>query len=388
MEQDTIRVGPIAAVSPTLAETLQQCKLRAGLSRAEGSNHHVLGNPKAWLGTAYHAVLERVGPEHRDDIETVVRDLWGATIEAQYERSRAHQFDKRFGPPESWPGYHMVSAMVLVRAKELIAVASGHSGPCGNGQSGGGTLREKKFSAANGKLVGRPDVVRPDEVVDFKTGDVFEDEEPEQVKEGYVRQLRLYAFLVKETLRWWPRRGVLLPIAGSPVAVELEPEKCESEAARAIRLLDEYNDILGRSADPVDLASPSPPSCRWCQYQLYCPAFWSAVGPDWKDDLRSSVVTGSAVDSPSPIHGGAALSLSLHAEQGTAPPGELISLFPLDPSMHTDLPRVQGGDRIRVTGLWRRTDDSVVPSIRTIVAQVDTLPGITGPRQRVGQPSR
>ena len=82
MAQETIRVGTINAVSPTLAETLRQCKLHAGLSRAEGSSHHVLGNPKAWLGTAYHAVLERVGPEHRDDIEAIVRDLWGATIEA------------------------------------------------------------------------------------------------------------------------------------------------------------------------------------------------------------------------------------------------------------------------------------------------------------------
>ncbi len=378
MAQETIRVGPIAAVSPTLAETLRQCKLRAGLSRAEGSSQHVLGNPKAWLGTAYHAVLEWVGPEHRDDIETTVRDLWGAAIDAQYERSRTHQFDKRFGPPESWPGYHMVAAMALVRAKELMAMASGDSRSRGNSQSGGGTLREKKFSGANGKLVGRPDVVRPDEVVDFKTGDVFEDEESDQVKAGYVRQFRLYAFLVKETLGWWPRRGVLLPMAGSPVAVELEPEVCEAEAAEAIRQLDEYNAILSRSADPIDLASPTPPSCRWCQYQLYCPAFWSAVGPDWKDDLRSSVIAGRAVESPAPIHGGAAFSVSLQAEQGTTPPGEIISLFPVDPLMHTDLSEVQRGDRIRVTGLSRRPDDSVVPSIRTIIAKEETVPRIVG----------
>ena len=35
MAQETIRVGTIKAVSPTLAETLRQCKLRAGMSRAE-----------------------------------------------------------------------------------------------------------------------------------------------------------------------------------------------------------------------------------------------------------------------------------------------------------------------------------------------------------------
>ena len=377
MTQETVRVGTMDAVSPTLAETLRLCKLRAGLSRAEGSSRHVLGNPKAWLGTAYHAVLERIGPEHRDNTDTSARDFWDAAIEGLYKRSRAHQFDKRFGPPESWPGYHMVAAMALVRAKELVAMASEQSGSSGNGQAGGGgTLREKRFSGAKGKLIGRPDVVRTDEVVDFKTGDVFEDEDSKQVKEGYVRQLRQYAFLVKETLGWWPRRGVLLPMNGSPVAVELEPEECKAEAAAAIRLLNEYNEMIRRSTDPIDLASPNPASCRWCQYQLYCPAFWRVVEPDWKDDLNSGVVAGRTVEAPSPIHGGAAVSVSLHAEQGTAPPGELMSLFPLDLSIHTDLGKAQGGERIRVTGLWRRADDSLVATRRTLIALEAALPQI------------
>ena len=374
MAQETIRISTIKAVSPTLAETLRQCKLRAGLSRAEGSSHHILGNPKAWLGTTYHAVLEQVGPEHRDDIETCVRDLWVATIEAQHQRSRAHHFDKRFGPPESWPGYHMVAAMALVRAKELIAVASGQSGSCSNGQPGGGTLREKKFSGADGKLIGRPDVVRPDEVVDFKTGNVFEDEESDQVKAGYVRQLRLYAFLVKETLGWWPRRGVLLPMAGSPVVVELQPEECEAEAEEAIRLLDEYNEILGRTANPIELASPSPASCRWCQYQLYCQAFWDAVKPDWTDSFHSAVIAGRAICSPHPIYGGSALSLSLHVEEGSVSLGETVSLFPLDSSIHEDVSLVQEGDWIRVTGLWRRADNSLVVTKRTLISREKVLP--------------
>ncbi len=118
MAQEIIRLKAIEAVSPTLAETLRLCKLRAGLSRAEGASQHVLGNPKAWLGTAYHAVLEAVGPQHANDIGARVRDLWSAAIEHQHERSRAHPFDNRFGPPESWPGYHMAAAMALVRARE------------------------------------------------------------------------------------------------------------------------------------------------------------------------------------------------------------------------------------------------------------------------------
>ena len=238
----------------------------------------------------------------------------------------------------------MVAAMALVRARELAKAAAGQGSPAGNGQAGGATLREMKFSGAGGKLVGRPDVVRADEVVDFKTGDVFEDEGQEQIKGAYIRQLRLYAFLVKETLGWWPRRGVLLPMAGIPVMVEVEPDDCQKEAEEAVRLLGEYNEMISGYSDPIDLASPSPTSCRWCQYQLICPAFWRSVGPDWRDDLPSGSVAGTAIGPAHPIHGGSALSLSLQAERGVVPAGDPVSLFPLDPSEHTDVPRVKEGD--------------------------------------------
>ena len=376
MAQKTIQLKAIEVVSPTLAETLRLCKLRAGLSRIKSASRHVLGNPKAWLGTAYHAVLEAVGPGHGNDIDARVRDLWSAEIEHEYERSRAHPLDKRFGPPESWPGYHLVAVMALVRARELVESAAGQNSPSSDGRPGSATWREMNFSAANGKIVGRPDVVRPEEVVDFKTGDLFEDEEQEQVKAAYLRQLRLYAYLVKETLGWWPRRGVLLPMADSPVAVELEASECEAEAEEAIRLLNEYNEVLAQALDPINLATPSPASCRWCHYQLYCPAFWGAVAPDWKDGLRSAAIAGSVTGPANPIHGGSALSLSLQIEKGLVSPGETISLFPLDPSVYEDMPLVQEGDRVRVTGLWRRADDSLIATKRTMISREKTLPRI------------
>jgi hypothetical protein len=54
-----LQLPEIRATGPTLAETMRTCLLRAGLSRARGSSNFVLGNPRAWLGTAYHEVLER-----------------------------------------------------------------------------------------------------------------------------------------------------------------------------------------------------------------------------------------------------------------------------------------------------------------------------------------
>ncbi len=376
MAQLALHVRPIEAVSPTLAEALRLCKLRAGLCQAEDASQYVLGNPNAWLGTAYHAVLEALGSRPSDDLEFRVRELWDVAIQSEHDRARVHPFDKRFGPPESWPRYHIVAAMALVRAKELVGGRTRPRSRAVDDQTRSDTLREKKFSGAEGKIVGRPDIVRPEEVVDFKTGKVFEDEDQEQVKGSYLRQLRLYAFLVRETLGWWPRRGVLLPMTGSPVGVDLEPGECEREAEDAVELLEEYNSAIAGATDSVGLATPSPRSCRWCPYQLYCPAFWSSVAPEWADGLSAGAIEGSSEGSAVPIHNGLALSLWLQVGRGTVPAGKQVSLFPLDPSVHQDLPRLKAGDQVRVTGLWRRPDDSVVATKRTMIAIERNLPAI------------
>jgi hypothetical protein len=282
MGSETIRLKPLEVVSPTLAELLRQCKLRAGLSRAEGADRYVLGNPKAWLGAAYHAVLNAAGRASPSEIETVVTKTWDSAVQGEYERARSHPLDRRFGPPESWPGHHLVRALVFVRARELVLSGPGKNGSAASGESAAFPCREREFSGAGGRIIGRPDVVRPGEVIDFKTGDVFEDQDMEEVRPAYMRQLRLYAFLVKETFGWCPQRAVLLPMTGAPVAIELDPQECEAEAAQAIRLMTEYNEFLTRSIDIINLASPSPATRRWCPVQLLCPAFWIAIGPNWK----------------------------------------------------------------------------------------------------------
>ena len=98
--------------------------------------------------------------------------------------------------------------------------------------------------------------------------------------------------------------------------------------------------------------------------------------PEWAADLRTDAVEGITTGAAEPIHGGSALSLSLEADRGTVPAGEIVSLFPLDPSLHSGARRVQAGDQVRVTGLWRRGDESVVATMRTIITAVDCLPVI------------
>src|SRR4051812_34853380 len=105
-------LSPIQAISPTLAETMRACQLRAGLSRIPSSYLYVLGNPKAWLGTAYHEVLDRIEDINlsRESFENAAERLWEQAISAQYQRSILHALDRRFGLPATWPGYYLVKA--------------------------------------------------------------------------------------------------------------------------------------------------------------------------------------------------------------------------------------------------------------------------------------
>ena len=363
-------LASISAVSPSLAEVLRVCPLRGGLSRAEGAGRFVLGQPKAWLGTAYHAVLEGAAGS---GAAAAHEEAWLAAINEQHDRARQHPLDQRFGPPERWPGYHLIRAMALLRAQE-IGSPSSNSGRPGAAESGG-AAREQWLSGAGGRLVGRPDLVRGNAVIDYKTGDIYEQGDSSAAKASYVRQLQIYAFLVKERTGRWPVRGVLLPMEGPPLEVELEPAACDRASAEAVSLLDQYNRMIVAGVAPARLATPSPEACKWCPYQVLCSAFWAAADESWIDQIGVAAIGGSAPAAPRPIHDGAALALSLTVNEGTGPRGE-VGLAPLNPKVHPSLAQVMAGTRVRVTGLARRADGTVIPAVRTVVAPLDDLPDV------------
>jgi len=240
----------------------------------------------------------------------------------------------------------------------------------------GGSIREQEFSAFDGKLLGRPDVIRASEVVDYKSGAIVEYDEATQtdvVKAAHVRQLRIYGYLVKETLGWWPLRGLLLPLAGAGVEVALEPSDCAREATEAVALLDAYNAKVRAGAAPEEFASPSPQSCRWCPYKLLCPSFWQTASPAWSGQLDGAAVEGVLAQAPSVIHAGAARAVALDMQAGSeARLGAKIA--PLNPASHPAISTLAAGDRVRLVGLRARTDGVLVPGDRTVVFRVDDLP--------------
>lgn len=379
----TLDLPEIRATSPTLAETMRACLLRAGLSKATGSSKFVLGSPKAWLGTAYHEVLEKIVEVDlgQETFDAAVERLWNQAIATQQQRANGHALDRRFGSPTAWPGYHVARASVVLRAQELSVGTSPAVAPAAKQASGpglGGSIREQEFTACGGKLLGRPDLIRAEEVVDYKSGAIVEYDETSQtdvVKAAYIRQLRIYGYLVKEKLGWWPLRGLLLPLAGAGVDVALEPSDCAREATEAVALLDAYNGKLRAGAAPEEFASPSPQGCRWCPYKLLCAAFWQAASPDWSGQLDGAAVEGVLVGAPTVIHAGAARAVALDIQTGSEV-RRRAQIAPLNPAAHPIVATLAAGDRVRLVGLRARPDGVLAPTQRTVLARVVDLPTV------------
>lgn len=377
----TVELRPLPSVSPTLAEVMRVCQLRAALSRAQSTSQFVLGSPKAWLGTAYHAVLEHIvsGRTADENVEQKIDRLWNEAIANQQNRASHHPLDRRFGCAENWPGYYLVRASVALRARELTASID----PCTKCSSPGASVepgsvyREREFTAFGGKLLGRPDLVRDDEIVDYKSGSITEfdeDTQAEIVRASYVRQLRIYGFLVRETLGLLPRRGLLVPVAGPAVEVALEQGDCAREAAHAVAVLDSFNSNMSR-LDVPGLGSPSPESCRWCPFKGVCPSFWQSVSSDWSGQLDGEAIEGRVAATPAHIHSGSAIALSLEIQRGTKASGKL-QIAPLSVQTHGTVCDLEDGDIVRVTGLTKRVDGSVVPTQRTVVARTAEMPAL------------
>jgi hypothetical protein len=380
-----LKLSEIGTTSPSLAEMMRACFLRAGLSRTNANSTLVLGNPKAWLGNAYHEVLAKIlrADLARESFDAAFNALWDEAVRRQEIRAKGHPLDQRFGVPASWAGYYVVRASAELRARELRPVASPASASAVKGAglapSRQVDIQEHKFSTFDGKLRGTPDVIRGREVIDYKSGAILEQDEVTQtevVKAGYIRQLRIYGFLVHENLGWWPTKGTLLPLGGAGVEVQLDPVTCTQEATEAVTLLARYNDKVKTSASLQDMASPSVEACRWCQYKLLCQPFWDAASAAWSRQLDGGAIDGMLADAPAVIHAGAARAIAVDVQAGSEA-RQRVHIAPLNPAAHPQVATLAAGERVRIVGLRARADGVLVPGTRTVLFRHADLPSVT-----------
>lgn len=208
-----IKLQPISAVSPSLAETLRNCSLQAAFSRFSELSEFVLGNPKAWLGIAYHEVMGKIWIPTKMEFteDELIEHLWSNAICSIEQKAIDHPLNWRFSAPEKWPGYYLTRACVQMQVKQALTERPLESTSKESSTVMSNTIREQQQTAAGGKLVGKPDIIMDDEIRDYKSGKIYvETDEGRVIKEEYVRQLCLYGHLVHANYGKCPKKGRLL----------------------------------------------------------------------------------------------------------------------------------------------------------------------------------
>jgi len=229
----------------------------------------------------------------------------------------------------------------------------------------------------NEKLKGQPDVVSGSEIWDYKSGSVVEEspDGAEQIKEGYVRQLRLYGHLVHENTGASPSKGKLLPMQGNPVEIDLTPESCKAEAEEAIGLLDALNTQIAQCESIDQLASASEDSCYWCNHKTYCESFWVNVAEGWWGDRNSAAVSGSLSELPVEVHTGKSVTLKINVSAGNVTPGERV-IGPFDKDIHAGVDSYSVDDLVRIVGCYRKQDGTLTTTPWTVCFRESDWPEI------------
>jgi hypothetical protein len=235
---------------------------------------------------------------------------------------------------------------------------------------------EERQSAFDGKLKGKADVIirtAQPVIEDYKTGALYDPDDPSQVKEQYRTQMLLYAVLEHEETGTWPIRATLIPLEGPPVEIDIVPAEAEEAARNALADLARYNEAVDAGGDPLALASPSAEACLFCPYAIECPAFWSAAAPSWGAD---GIVAAAGEIRGSQTAQNGRLSISLRVVRGSLSPGDYL-VYDLDPHRFAVLAAAPSGTEVAATWLTGDHANAQLRPTSLTRAAVGQPPGTT-----------
>jgi hypothetical protein len=366
-----LSIMPLATTSPSLGNEMRICPLRAGLASCREADEWVLHDPRLWLGTALHALLEKARREGLADIE----GAWDGEIARFVQRIGSHQFDRRFSDRTRWPSYYLTRQRALSSAAKLNSAPKAPSVAARLPTKSG---TERRLAARGGRLVGRPDRFDRTTVTDIKSN--LPDRATPlglELFDRYRRQILIYAAIIAESLGFWPNKGVIAGASGETIEFGLAPAECDAEADDAIADLDAWNGALSSAAHAADIARPSETSCGSCRFQLLCPAFW-----EW---LARRSPSGAALEAPVAVSGlvssvqlgndGDLQTVSLAETVSTVPGMTTVSVVTRR-SIHGALPASSVGSGCRIVGAGMRRDGRLIADWPTLLVPSERVPAI------------
>lgn len=329
----------LASIAPTGLSTLLECPLHFAFNHDKSGGSSLPGTA-AMIGDVCHAVLERQVEKEPPpaDLDAFVASAWDDEA-AALERKHGLELG-------TFSRSRLVRSRLAKTARALAALLA----EAGEAEH----ICEQEMVAKGGRLVGRPDLVIRGEqahwIVDYKSGSAID--AAGAPNEHYMSQVQLYAVLEHERSGSWPSRGIVLPLRGPRVELEIEPAVCEALAARALEALKAYNNAPEGCME----ARPSPEHCCWCDWACGCEAFWAAATPEWAVEGLRAVLgeVRERVDTT-----GAGTTIQLLPSKGTFEEREAIWVRGINPERHSALKGVSTGEQVALVRLRVDHEDGV-----------------------------
>ncbi len=362
-----IVLTPLDRTGPTLWSHMRLCTLRGALSTAHAANTWVLHDPRAWLGTAFHRVMESAAQPGASD--AVIEQAWTAAVAEAAAAATTHPLDARYAEPARWPNYFLVRQRAMSSARSAI---TSNTGSKREAPHRGTASTEHLLVARGGRLAGRPDRFDGGVLTEYKS--FIPDSAwrgAAAVLEGFRRQLRLYAVIIADARGTWPIEGRVVAASGQTMNVPLEPAACEAEASAALGALDGLNRHLAAGGPPETLGQPSEEACGGCPFQALCPAFWPWLAAAGSESLPDTAATGM-LDRIERGQDGDLYTAYLGVSQPAMPPG--LHPLVLRRSIHGDLTASPRGAQWRVVSARVKADGRLRADASTCVFSLDDLP--------------
>lgn len=286
---------PIKFISPSSLFYWHKCPLKAIFSREYRNQQFLPKHPDADLGDLVHRFFEK-----KKEWEIFSKDAFEIKWKSEVQIIDQSYFKSKLQKiyfPIKWSAKYFAIKKVLLRNSLLKEAESSPKKQSTNikyeewiddGKDIGGFV---DFMIINGKN----EVV---EIVDFKTGKIFEFVEKRKViKEAYLQQISLYAYIVKCKQDYYPK-CCIKDIKGNKYPIEINEKALKEIYELAIELKSRIN----KSIEDLNfemLANPVIENCINCEYRPVCSKYKSALINNFESkrvDIFGVVVDVKGVD--------------------------------------------------------------------------------------------
>lgn len=262
-ELPNLSILPLARISPSQLTKLRTCAGQVLLAQTYRGFRLLPPSPAALFGQAIHKLLELVTNQVYKNRQEIEEGLNHQLMLVE-EKLRADGFAYLIPLRSQVRNSAVKFIQVIDRAETMLS----------RGRSvNQTTYRTEQWLTDTDKYVGGivDAIIQMGEhvqLIDYKSGNIFDDLETEQLKTAYEEQLRLYAYLYFETHGYYPNQLTIIDLAGRAIDVSFSPDECRLLYEQAIVELRRVNQSL--YSTPASLMTASPANCRWCEVRAAC----------------------------------------------------------------------------------------------------------------------